>query len=145
MSRALFSYVKICQVSFSHGIKYFIHNKIYKCIIRVYDTRFLSKLPHCILGINCHLFCACYNQVDVWPVEKKSGTGRNGGLQKSTGSTVHHLGDKHWRTSAEAAITLFLLVLFIVAVKVMALRQNISYDDTICTFEILNRKIINHE
>lgn len=36
---------------------------------------------------------------------------------------MHHLGDEHRRACAEAAVTLRLLVLFVVAVEVMALRQ----------------------
>jgi len=54
---------------------------------------------------------------------------------------MHHLGDEHRRTGAKAAIALCLLVLFIVAVEVMALRQNAFCNDVthkLALFRILN-------
>lgn len=75
------------------------------------------------------LFCACGNQVDVFPSRKVAEPEERGDLQEGAGGTVHHLGDEHRRTGAETTIPLFLLVLLVVAIEVMTLRPNIFYDD----------------
>jgi len=60
---------------------------------------------------------------------------------------MHHLGDEHRRTGAKAAIALCLLVFFIVAVEVMALRQNAfcNYVIQLALFRISNVKFASQQ
>lgn len=47
---------------------------------------------------------------------------------------MYHLGDEHRRAGAEAAVALLLLVLLVVAIEVMALRQNGFYATQLAPF-----------